>query len=115
MKKFAALVLAMLMLMSFACAQAMTAGTYEAAATGFHGDIKIAVTVDENAITAIEVLEQSETEGIGTPAIEKLPAKFVGCKTADDVNGVDAIGGATVTSKALKAAVIDCLTQSMGN
>ena len=33
----------MLMLMSFACAQAMTAGTYEAAAKGFHGDVKIAV------------------------------------------------------------------------
>ena len=108
MKKFAALVLAMLMLMSFACAQAMTAGTYEAAATGFHGDIKIAVTVDENAITAIEVLEQSETEGIGTVALEKLPAAVVAAQTV----AVDAIGGATITSEAFKAAVTDALTQA---
>ncbi len=108
MKKFAALVLAMLMLMSFACAQAMTAGTYEAAAKGFHGDVKIAVTVDENAITAIEVLEQSETEGIGTVAIDKLPDAVLAAQTI----AVDAVGGATITSDALKAALTDALTQA---
>ena len=63
MKKFAALVLAMLMVISSVSAMAMTAGTYEAAAKGFHGDVKLAVTVDAEKITAIEVLEQSETEG----------------------------------------------------
>ena len=108
MKKFAAIVLAMLMLVSVVGAQAMTAGTYEAAAKGFHGDVKIAVTVDENAITAIEVLEQSETEGIGTVAIEKLPAAVLAAQTL----AVDAVGGATITSDALKAALTDALTQA---
>ena len=108
MKKFAAIVLAMLMLMSFACAQAMTAGTYEAAAKGFHGDIKIAVTVDENAITAIEVLEQSETEGIGTVALAKLPEAVLAAQTI----AVDSIATATISSEAFKAALTDALTQA---
>ena len=68
MKKFLALLMAMLMIVGSACAD-MTAGTYEVAAKGFHGDVKLAVTVDENAITAIEVVEHSETEGIGSVAL----------------------------------------------
>ena len=101
------------------CSEEVTA-TYEAAAeneyigkgTGIGGDVVVKCTIENGEVKAVEVIQQTETEGIGTPAIENLPAKFVGCKTADDVNGVDVIGGATVTSKALKAAVIDCLTQS---
>lgn len=80
--------------------------------TGMGGDVVVKCTIENGEVKAVEILQQTETEGIGTPAIETLPAKFVGCKTADDVNGVDAVAGATVTSKALKAAVIDCLTQS---
>ena len=56
MKKFAALCLAMLMVLSAVGAMAMTAGTYESAAQGFHGDVKLAVTVDAEKITAIEVV-----------------------------------------------------------
>ena len=106
MKKFAALVLAMLMVISSVSAMAMTAGTYEAAAKGFHGDVKIAVTVDAEKIVAIEVLEQSETEGIGTVALEKLPAAVVEAQTI----AVDNVSGATVSSEAFKAALTDALT-----
>ena len=72
MKKLAALCLAMLMVLSAVGAMAMTAGTYESAAQGFHGDVKLAVTVDAEKITAIEVVEHSETEGIGAAALPKL-------------------------------------------
>ena len=97
------------------------AATYEASAeneyigkgTGIGGDVVVKCTIENGEVKAVEVLQQTETEGIGTPAIENLPAKFVGCKTAEDVTAVDAVAGATITSKALKAAVIDCLTQSM--
>lgn len=95
--------------------------TYEASAeneyigkgTGMGGDVVVKCTIENGEVKAVEVIQQTETEGIGTPAIENLPAKFVGCKTAEDVTAVDAVAGATITSKALKAAVIDCLTQSM--
>lgn len=94
--------------------------TYEASAeneyigkgTGMGGDVIVKCTIDGGEVKSVEILQQGETVGIGDRALETLPAKFVGCKTADDVNGVDAVAGATVTSKALKAAVIDCLTQS---
>ena len=73
MKKILALVLAMAMMLSgFAFAEGMTPGTYEAAAKGFHGDVKLAVTVDAEKITGIEVVEHSETEGIGSVALPKL-------------------------------------------
>ena len=108
MKKFAALLLAMLMVLGSVSAMAMTAGTYEAVAAGFHGDVKIAVTVDAEKITAIEVLEQSETEGIGTVALEQLPAAVVAAQTV----AVDSVAGATVSSEAFKAALTDALTQA---
>lgn len=65
MKKLVALCFALLMVLGTVSAMAMTAGAYEATAQGFHGDVKLMVTVDEEKITAIEVVEQSETEGIG--------------------------------------------------
>ena len=108
MKKFAAIVLAMLMLVSVVGAQAMTAGTYEAAAKGFHGDVKIAVTVDENAITAIEVLEQSETEGIGTPVYEPLIKQALETQSAQ----LDTVSGATVTCNAFMEALANAMTKA---
>ncbi|MBQ6858296.1 MAG: FMN-binding protein, partial [Clostridia bacterium] len=105
MKKFAALVLAMLMVISAVGAMAMTAGTYEAAAPGFHGDVKLAVTVDAEKITAIEVVEHSETEGIGSVALPQL----VDAVVANQTIGVDSIAGATVTSDAFKAAMTAAL------
>ena len=109
MKKFAAIVMALLMMMtSIVFAEGMTAGTYNVSATGFHGDVKLAVTVDANAITAIEVLEHSETEGIGSVALPQL----VEAVLANQTVGVDAVSGATITSNAFKAAVTEALTQA---
>ena len=67
-KKISAFLASMLLLGSIggaAMAEGMTPGTYEAAAQGFHGDVKLSVTVDAEKITAIDILEHSETEGIG--------------------------------------------------
>ena len=57
--------------------QAYTAGTYEAEASGLNGPIKVQVTVTADAITAVKVLAQRETDGIGSKAIESMPAAFV--------------------------------------
>ena len=65
-KKISAFLASMLLLGSIggaAMAEGMTPGTYEAAAQGFHGDVKLSVTVDAEKITAIDILEHSETEG----------------------------------------------------
>lgn len=86
----------------------MTAGTYEVSATGFHGDIKLAVTVDAEKIVDIEIVEQSETEGIGAAALPLL----VESVKANQTIGVDSVSGATITSEAFKSAMTDALTQA---
>ena len=110
-KKIPAFLASMLLLGSIggaAMAEGMTPGTYEAAAQGFHGDVKLSVTVDAEKITAIEILEHSETEGIGAAALPKL----VEAVLANQTIGVDSVAGATVTSEAFKAAMTDALTQA---
>ncbi len=72
---------------------------------GIGGDLVIRAKVEKGAITALEILKENETEGIGSHAIEQLPAMFVGMDSVDGVNGVDTVSGATVTSNALKSAV----------
>ncbi len=51
--------------------------------------------------------DNSETEGIGTKAIEQLPDAIV---AANGTEGVDAVAGATVTSKAIFTAVNEALS-----
>ena len=77
-------------------------GTYEGSAKGIGGDVPVTVTVEGGKITAVEVGENSETQGIGSKAIEQLPAAIV---AANGTEGVDAVSGATVTSKAIFDAV----------
>ena len=85
-------------------------GTYTATAKGFGGEIKVEVTVDEASITNVVVTGESETDGIGTNAIEQLPEKI---KEANSID-VDIVSGATVTSKAILSATQLALDKSMG-
>lgn len=108
MKRLTALCLALFMALGVVNAMAMTPGTYEAAAPGFHGDVKLAVTVDAESITAIEVVEHSETEGIGSVALPQLAQAALDGQTA----GVESVSGATVTSEAFKTALTAALEQA---
>ena len=92
-------------------AVSFTPGTYTGEGQGFGGTIKVSVTLSATRIEKIEVTENSETPGIGTPAIEKIPAKIVEVQSTK----VDTITAATYASKgvieaveaALKAAGVD--------
>ena len=85
-------------------------GTYTGEADGFGGVLKVEVTVDANAVTSITVTEQSETDGVGSKAIEALPDAIVKANSVE----VDDISGATVSSGAIKAAVKAALAQAAG-
>lgn len=87
------------------------AGTYTAAAKGFNGDVKVAVEFSEAAITTVKVLEHSESAGVSDVPIERIPQEVVNGQTL----AVDTVTGATYTSKALLAAIEDCVTQAGGN
>jgi succinate dehydrogenase/fumarate reductase flavoprotein subunit len=68
---------------------------------GIGGRILVRVTYQDNSIKKIEVLESHETEGIGAIAIKQIPQEMV----LKNSTKVDAISGASTTTKALKEAV----------
>lgn len=74
-------------------------------AQGFGGEVTVEVTVDGDKITAVTATGDSETEGIGSKAIEELPGKIVEANSAD----VEVVSGATVTSTAIIDAVKSAL------
>ncbi|HWP79758.1 MAG TPA: flavocytochrome c [Candidatus Acidoferrum sp.] len=83
-------------------------GTYSGEAKGFGGPIKVEVTVAGGAITDVKVLENTETQGIGSNAIEQLPPKIVETQSV----ALDAVSGCTVSSEALLSAVALALADS---
>ena len=85
-----------------------TPGTYTGTAKGFGGDVEVTVTVSESTIDDIQVVGDHETENIGTFAVSMMPDRILEAQTTD----VDAIAGATVTSKAILLALQDALTQA---
>ncbi|NCB25344.1 MAG: FAD-binding protein [Bacteroidia bacterium] len=87
---------------------------YIGKAAGINGDVVVRVTMDGDTISNVEVLAQNETEGIGSNAIEALPEQFIGLSTEDAINAVDGVSGATITSNALKQAVINALLEAAG-
>ncbi|NQX46398.1 FAD-dependent oxidoreductase [Paenibacillus tritici] len=88
------------------------AGTYKAEADGKDGKIQVEVTLDaESVITGIEVVGQNETAGIGVEAINKIKEEIL---TGQTLN-IDAVSGASESSKAILTAVEDAVKQAGGN
>lgn len=88
-----------------------TPGIYEASAQGMKGPVKVAVTFSKDAVTSVKVIEEKETAGIGTTAAAELPRQIVEAQSTK----IDGLSGATVTSKAIFAAVEDCIRQAKGD
>ena len=82
-------------------------GTYEAEGKGIGG--KVPVTVEGGKVASVTVGENSETQGIGSKAVEQLPEAIV---AANGTAGVDGVSGATITSKAIFSAVEDAMAQA---
>lgn len=88
-----------------------TAGTYSASAVGFNGPIRVEVVVDRAKINSVRVVEHTESRLIADVALLRIPVAVIEGQTV----AVDAVAGATVTSRALIAAITDALTQAGGN
>ena len=91
-------------------AYAYTPGTYTAAIAGQNGPVKVEVTTSADKILSVKIVDQKETEGIGSKAVAALPAEIVKAQSAD----VQGIAGASVSSAAIKKAVQKCLNQAQG-
>lgn len=88
-----------------ACSPKKEVKTLTGTGYGFGGNITVNVTTEDGKITKVEAVGESETEGIGTLAIDQLPDKIVEAGSTE----VDVIAGATVTSKGILYAVNNAL------
>ena len=84
-------------------------GTYGAEGKGIGGKVPVTVTVEGGKVASVTVGENSETQGIGSKAVDQLPEAIM---AANGTAGVDGVSGATITSKAIFSAVEDCLAQA---
>ena len=99
MKKFASILLSMLM--ATGAIAAASAETYTGTAQGI-GEVSVTLTVEDGKITAAEVVGESETKGIGyEPCADGTFADAIVAAQGVDF---DSISGATVTSNAVKDA-----------
>jgi len=85
-------------------------GTYTASAAGFGGKVTVTLTFEGDKVTACTAEGSDETEGIGKAALTTLAERIL---TAQSAN-IDAVSGATVTSKAVMQAAQDCFDQAAG-
>lgn len=84
------------------------AGSYTATGYNKENPVEVEVGLSDQKIESVKVLKHGETEGIGTVAVEKLPAQIVEKKSAE----VDGIASATVTSGAILEAVKSILAEN---
>lgn len=87
-----------------------TPGEYTASAQGMESLVTVTIKVDETRILEATVDTAGETEGLGKPVGEKMAAQILEKQSIE----VDGTSGATVTSKAAKAALEDCIAQAKG-
>ncbi len=79
-------------------------GTYTGEGQGL-SKIKVEVTVTEDKITDIKVVEHNETPGVGDVALEQIPAEIIEYQSL----GVDIVAGATMSSNG----IIEAITQAL--
>lgn len=90
-----------------AAAAGLKDGVYPGKAGGHNGPMRVVVTVEDGRISEIEVVAHKESRR-GRKAIEEMPRRIVKADRLD----VDAVTGATSTSRTIKAAVRSALKEA---
>ena len=80
---------------------------YIGEADGFGGPVKVKVTMDGDKIAKIDVLSHGETAGVSDPAFKTIPDAIIAAQSTT----IDAASGATISSKAIMAAVENALSK----
>ena len=73
---------------------------------GRNGPVEVEITATADKIYGIRVLNHQESDGIGTEAARLLPGKIYESQSLM----VDSIAGATISSDAIKEAIVNALT-----
>lgn len=83
-------------------------GTYRGVSeNGKNGAVVVEVTVNEDAIESVTVVEHKETPSLSDTALERIPRRIV----EEQSLAIDAVTGATITSEAILEAATAALTQ----
>ncbi|MDR1429287.1 MAG: FMN-binding protein [Spirochaetaceae bacterium] len=86
-----------------------TPGVYEGNGEGYFGPVILEVTVSSGAIVQIDVLQYSDTQGIGTTAFDELTVSVIDANSVD----VDIVAGASYSSRGFLDAVEDALQKAV--
>ncbi len=84
------------------------AGTYSATVMSMRGDLTVSVTVGDDAISSVEVVEHMDTPVIADVAIDQVPKAIVEHQSLS----VDTVAGATLTSFAIISATTEALREA---
>ena len=88
-----------------------TPGTYEATAYGNLSYVTVKCTFSEDALTDVEIVSQNETPILFSQVQDKLIPAII----ENQAGGLDAIAGASNSSRAVKEAIADCVAQAGGD
>ena len=72
-------------------------GTATAAAQGFGGEVTVTLIMEKGKLTKVEANGPMESQGIGSRALVSLPSQMMEKNSVE----VDALAGATMTSRAV--------------
>lgn len=84
-------------------------GTYEGVGRGASSDIKVSVEVKKGKIEDIKIVEHKETKNLIDPVIENVIPEI---KKKQTTEGVEAVSGASNSSKGVIAAVANALEKA---
>jgi fumarate reductase flavoprotein subunit len=87
-------------------------GSYTGEGTGNNGPIKVTVTVAEEKISAVTVDAKEETPDYWSMVEGPITEAAVGKTSADDIDAIDAVSGATNSSNGVKEAIKAALDQA---
>lgn len=86
----------------------IVSGRFEGSGDGLIGPIRVSVYIEKSRITAIDILEYSDTPGYSDAVFEFLPKKII----RNGTDGIDVVSGATLTSRGFLNAVTDALKKA---
>ena len=107
MKKTLSLLLVFALMLTLSVVAFADEQTLTGSADGRNGPVEVTVVMDGDKIVYVEVTSHSETEGIGSVAVDEIPAAIVESQSIL----ADAVTGATVTSEAIYAAVLNAMLE----
>lgn len=84
------------------------AETYSATGNGYHGEMTVNVTIEDDKITDVELGDNHETNVVIDRAFPVIRERILEANTAD----VDSVTAATFSSYAIKTAVADAMQQA---